>query len=59
MTQRVTLITGGSSGVGEAVALQLARRGQAVVISFSRGQALADEGLELVGSHRDSFSGEF
>lgn len=42
MTQRVTVIAGGSSGVGEAVALQLARRGQAVVISFSRSQALAD-----------------
>ena len=42
MTQRVTLITGGSSGVGEAVALQLARRGESVVINFSRNRALAD-----------------
>jgi 3-oxoacyl-[acyl-carrier protein] reductase len=43
MTHRVTIITGGSSGVGEAVALQLARRGEAVVINFSRNQALADQ----------------
>ena len=42
MTQRVTLITGGSSGVGEAVALQLAGRGESVVINFSRNRALAD-----------------
>ncbi len=42
MTQRVTLITGGSSGVGEAVAMELARRGQAVVINFSRNRDLAD-----------------
>lgn len=42
MTQRVTLITGGSSGVGEAVALQLARRGEAVLINYSRNRELAD-----------------
>lgn len=42
MTERVTLITGGSSGVGEALALALASRGQAVVINFSRNRDLAD-----------------
>ncbi len=39
---RVTIVCGGSSGVGAAVALQLAARGEAVVISFSRDAALAD-----------------
>ncbi len=42
MTQRVTLITGGSSGVGAAVAMMLARRGEAVLINFSRRRDLAD-----------------
>jgi 3-oxoacyl-[acyl-carrier protein] reductase len=42
MTQRVTLITGGSSGVGAALALMLAHRGEAVVINFSRSRDLAD-----------------
>lgn len=43
MTSRVTLITGGSSGVGRAVALQLARRGESVLINYSRQRGLADE----------------
>lgn len=43
MTERVTLITGGSSGVGQAVALQLARRGQSVLINFSRNRQPAQE----------------
>jgi uncharacterized protein with NAD-binding domain and iron-sulfur cluster len=42
MTERVTLITGGSSGVGQAVALQLARRGQSVLINFSRSRQPAE-----------------
>ena len=42
MTQRVTIITGGSGGVGEAVALQLARQGQALLINYSRNRDLAD-----------------
>ncbi len=42
MTERVTLITGGSSGVGQAVALQLARRGQSVLINFSRNRQPAE-----------------
>jgi 3-oxoacyl-[acyl-carrier protein] reductase len=42
MTERVTLITGGSSGVGAAVAMMLARRGEAVLINFSRSRDLAD-----------------
>jgi len=61
MTQRVTLITGGSSGVGEAVALELARRGQAVVINFSRNQALADgvvQACEAAGGQAIAVQGD-
>jgi NAD(P)-dependent dehydrogenase (short-subunit alcohol dehydrogenase family) len=39
----VTLITGDPKGVGAAVALQLAARGEAVVVNFSRHHAWADE----------------
>ena len=40
--QRVTIITGGSSGVGAATACMLAARGQAVLINYSRSAELAD-----------------
>ncbi len=45
-TRRVTIVCGGSSGVGAAVALQLAARGEAVVISFSRDATLAQQVVE-------------
>ena len=52
---KVALITGGSSGMGEAAARELARRGWQVAIMFSRNRAEADRvagdinGLALQG----------
>jgi NAD(P)-dependent dehydrogenase (short-subunit alcohol dehydrogenase family) len=52
---KVALITGGSSGIGEAAAKELARRGWQVAIMFSRNRAEADRvagdinGLALQG----------
>ena len=52
---KVALITGGSSGMGEAAARELARRGWQVAIMFSRSRAEADRvagdinGLALQG----------
>lgn len=40
--RRVVIITGGSSGVGAASARQLAEQGAAVLVNYSRDQALAD-----------------
>jgi 3-oxoacyl-[acyl-carrier protein] reductase len=36
MTGRVAIVTGGSSGIGEATARELARRGWRVAINFSK-----------------------
>ena len=41
--KRVWLVTGSSSGVGEATALLLARQGAAVVINYSRNSSGAEE----------------
>jgi len=52
---KVALITGGSSGIGEAAARELAKRGWQVAIMFSKNKAQADRvsgdinGLALQG----------
>jgi 3-oxoacyl-[acyl-carrier protein] reductase len=45
---KVALITGGATGVGAATALQLAQRGCAVAINYSRSRTEADETLEAI-----------
>ena len=41
--KRVYIITGGSSGVGAACALQLAAAGHSLVINYNKSEALAHQ----------------
>ena len=42
MGERVVIVTGGSSGIGEAIARELARRDWRVVVNYSRNTAQAE-----------------
>jgi NAD(P)-dependent dehydrogenase (short-subunit alcohol dehydrogenase family) len=44
---KVAVITGGSSGIGKAVAIELVKRGANVVINGRREQALVEAANEI------------
>ncbi|BDH46781.1 3-ketoacyl-ACP reductase [Salmonella enterica subsp. enterica serovar Choleraesuis] len=48
MANRVALITGGSRGIGAAIAERLARDGFDIALSYARNQAKADEVVALI-----------
>ena len=43
LAERVAIVTGASRGIGRGIALELARRGAAVVVNYVRDAAAADE----------------
>ncbi|MFZ5445570.1 MAG: 3-oxoacyl-[acyl-carrier-protein] reductase [Myxococcota bacterium] len=47
-TNKVALVTGGSRGIGRAIALELGRRGATVVISYAGNEAAATETVKAI-----------
>jgi 3-oxoacyl-[acyl-carrier protein] reductase len=48
LENKVALITGGSRGIGRAVALELGRRGAAVVVNFNKSPEAADDVVKKI-----------
>lgn len=48
LTHKSALVTGGGTGIGRAVCLELARKGANVVVNYSRSQAEAEETAALI-----------
>ncbi len=48
LTDRVAVVTGASRGIGRAIALELGKRGAAVVINYNQSAAAADEVVKQI-----------
>jgi 3-oxoacyl-[acyl-carrier protein] reductase len=50
LENKVTLVTGGSRGIGRAIALEFAARGSAVVVNYNRSPEAAEEVVKQIQS---------
>lgn len=48
LENRIALVTGGSRGIGRAIALELAARGAAVIVNYNKSSQAADEVVKQI-----------
>src|SRR5437868_14535257 len=49
LKKKVSLVTGGSRGIGRAISTTLAAAGATVVVNYKGNQAAADEVVQMIG----------
>lgn len=50
LKNKVALVTGGGTGIGQATSMELAKRGATVIVNYSRSQSDADETVQRINS---------
>jgi 3-oxoacyl-[acyl-carrier protein] reductase len=58
LTGKAALVTGGSRGIGRAIALALAAHGARVAINYASNAAAADEAVKLIGEGAVALPGD-
>lgn len=58
LTHRACLVTGGSRGIGRAIAITLAHAGAAVAVGYVHGRSQADTTAQLCGHNSFSLQGD-
>jgi len=51
LTERVAVVTGASRGIGRGIALELAKRGAAVVVNYQSSASAAEEVVGAIAAH--------
>jgi len=59
LKDKVVVVTGGSSGVGQAISIALAKEGCKVIFTFNSNEKGADETLKMTGKNGQKFKVDF